>query len=168
MEEKSYDRKTRIVGIIAFVFVSSFIILGLLGIRGPTFIDNQKCYQLLGCNMGFFGYDALLHFLSGFMNASLIIYLMRKYPALNFFRREFWKNALTVVSMVALIALLWEIGEFGHDQYRMKVLNINLTNPDRLDQASNSDTMGDMTFSIIGGAITAGTLASFMKKEDEA
>ncbi len=151
---------------VAYSAVGVFIVLWILGKWGPHYIANDKCYAFFGCNAGFFGYDAVLHFVSGIMEASLIILLSIKVSALNFFHEKFWKNCIVIVSLVATIAVFWEIGELSHDQYKMKILHENLRVPtNRLNQPSNNDSMGDMTFSILGGAITAAALRSYMRKK---
>ena len=143
-----------------------FLVLWTLGKWGPHFIANDRCYAILGCNAGFFGYDALLHFVSGIMITSLIIFFSIKFSAANFFHDGFWKNMIVVVSLIAMIAVFWEIAELGHDQFRMKVLHENLRVPtNRLDQPSNDDTMGDITFAILGGTITGVVFRSYMRKK---
>ncbi len=165
------NRTDKILGLAGIFMVVIFLLGWALGIRGPILIDNYKCYALLGCNMGFFGYDAVLHFWSGIMDVVLIIWLTRNFPALNIFRKQQWKNFLITISLVAFISVAWEIGELGHDQYRMKVLhqdllNENLITPNHLDQPTNNDTMGDMTFAIIGSALTVLSLNSLIPKND--
>jgi len=148
-------RNSRTLGAAAVVLVIVWVVLGSLGIWGPHLMANGVCYRLLGCNSGFFGYDVVVHFVSGIMDATLIVWLMRKYPSANMLHGRFWKDFLVIVSIVALIAVSWEFCELCHDQFRMKVLHENLTVPNRLDQPTNDDTMGDMTFSIFGAAVTA-------------
>ena len=67
------------------------------------------------------------------------------------------KSALAIVATVALIAVLWEIGECAHDAFRLDILHEPLRNAfthiDLLDQPTNLDTMGDLTFSIVGACI---------------
>ena len=69
------------------------------------------------------------------------------------------------MALAALIAVSWEFGEFCNDQFRVNVLHMNLVNTNHLDQPSNADTMGDMTFSVVAAAITAATLGSLMKRK---
>jgi hypothetical protein len=116
---------------------------------------NGVCYRFIGCNSGFFGYDMIVHLVSGIMDAALIVWLMGKFPQANLLHGRFWKDALIIISLVALVAVSWEFCELSHDQFRMKVLGENMTTPNRLDQPTNDDTMGDMTFSIAGAALTA-------------
>lgn len=145
--------------------ISIFLVGALFSDLGPHLIANDKCYALLGCNADFFGYDAVLHFVSGVMTASLIIWLMKKYPEVNLFHEQFWKNVFIVVAIAALVAVSWEIVEYSHDQFRMAVLHQNLTSPNRQDQPSNSDTMGDMTFSILATGLTARALKRSIQKK---
>ncbi|MGC9605249.1 MAG: hypothetical protein ABSF56_00605 [Minisyncoccia bacterium] len=164
MEPSSPGRSDRILNRAVVIVVAVFVVGWFLGVKGPVLIANDRCYAILGCNIGFFGYDAALHFVSGVMDASLIVWLMRRFPAIDLFHERFWKNFLIIVSLVAMIAVSWEFGEFCHDQFRMKILHENMTVPNRLDQPTDSDTMGDMTFSILGAALTACALSPLVRK----
>ncbi len=135
-----------------------FFAMAILGNHGPSLMANDKCFRVFGCNIGFFGYDAAVHFVSGITEVVLIIWLMKRFPSLNLFQEKHWKNFLTIVAIVALIGCLWEVGEFCHDQFRMDVLHENLTTPNNLDQPNNADTMGDLTFTILGAVIAASVL----------
>ena len=159
------DKNNLTLSVLAVIFVTIFVIASILGNHGPTLMSNDKCFRFLGCNIGFFGYDAAVHFVSGIMDMTLIVWLMRKFSSLSLFQDRFWKNFLITIAIVALLAFSWELFEFGHDQFRIKILHENITNPNTLDQPTNSDTMGDMTFSLIGAAITASALKSFMKNK---
>ena len=97
MEVNRFNQSDRHLNIITGFLVGFFLIGWILGIRGPVFIVNYKCYAFLGCNMGFFGYDAALHFVSGLMDVALLLWLVRKFPALNIFQERFWKNFLIIV-----------------------------------------------------------------------
>ena len=167
MIPESPNRNGQILNIVAVTSVTIVLGLSLLGNYGPSLMTNDKCFSWLGCNIGFFGYDALIHFISGTMDVALIIWLMTKFPSFSLFHNRFWKNLLTVVALVALIAVLWEILEFSHDYFRMNILHENLTTPNTLDQPSNTDTMGDMTLSLLSATTTASLLGSFMKKKEE-
>ena len=119
MIPESPNRNGQILNIVAVTSVTIVLGLSLLGNYGPSLMTNDKCFSWLGCNIGFFGYDALIHFISGTMDVALIIWLMTKFPSFSLFHNRFWKNLLTVVALVALIAVLWEILEFSHDYFRI-------------------------------------------------
>lgn len=157
--------KNKILNITVAISVITFFILSILGNHGPVLMSNDKCYPFLGCNIGFFGYDVLVHFVSGIMEATLIILIMRKFLVINLFHNCFWKNLLIVISLVLLIAFCWKFGELCHDQFRMKVLHENLITPNNLDQPTNNDTMGDTTFSLLGATIISFVFRSFMKEK---
>jgi hypothetical protein len=165
MDPSISSRNDKKLGMVVMMAVVVFLTIWILGSWGPTLMANDKCYALLGCDIGFFGYDAALHFVSGIMDAALIIWLMRRFPAIDMFHERFWKNFLLIIALVALIAISWEFIELCHDQFRMKILHVNLTVPNRLDQPTNDDTMGDMTFSIIGAAAAAGALKPFTRRK---
>ncbi len=148
--------------IILFISIPAFFAMSILGNHGPTLMANGKCFRFFGCNSGFFGYDAAVHFVSGIAVASLIIWLMRKFPAISPFRKSVSKNILIVVTLALLVAFAWELGELCHDQFRMKVLRENLTIPNTLDQPTNDDTMGDITFSVLGALLATTALRSYL------
>jgi hypothetical protein len=116
-------------------------------------MQNNLCFAVFGCNAGFFGYDAFVHLLAGAMFALFIVWIGEAYPRLKVVSENFWKSALIIISICALIETGWEIWEFGIDHFRMDVLRENLTNPNILWQPSNSDTMGDETFNLAGSVI---------------
>jgi hypothetical protein len=162
-------RDDRVLDGAAIILVTIFVIGWIFGAYGPTLMSNQKCFVVLGCNIGFFGYDAALHFLSGIMDATLIVWLMRKFPTINMFHDRFWKNFLVIITLVAFIAVSWEFGELCRDQFRMKILHENLTIPiNRLTQPTNNDTMGDITFSILGAVIAISVLKPLIRKAKDA
>ena len=166
MNSESLDHNNQILKRFTIIFVVIFLILSVfLGTFGPQLMIDGKCYPFLGCNSGFFGYDALVHFISGIMDAALIIFLFKKFSSTNLFNGNFHKNLIIIVSIVISISFLWEVIEFSHDQLRMKVLNIDLVSLNKLDQPSNEDTMGDITFSIIGATITAFVFRPLIKKK---
>ncbi len=128
-------------------------------------MDNSLCFKYLGCNAGFFGYDAFVHFLGGIMETVFILWLARKSPKFNFLQKNFLKNAVLLVALVALLSVGWEIGEFGFDHVRMDILHQDLLHPtNRLRQASNSDTMGDLFFTLFGATVMA-TVLKFSDKK---
>ena len=161
------SNKDKGLAIFILVITVIFLIMAYLGTHGPVLTSNFACYKYLGCNIGFFGYDALQHFASGIMLTSVIIWIMRNFPSLSLFQNKFWKNFLILVALSALIAFIWEFGEFSFDQFRMKILHENLISENRLDQPTNNDTMGDMTFAVVATILTTIALKSFIEKNDE-
>ncbi|MHB8661036.1 MAG: hypothetical protein ACYC75_03870 [Minisyncoccota bacterium] len=118
---------------------------------------NSACYPYLGCDAGFFGYDALEHFLFGFAAVWIIIWLCKKFPRYSILNAERWKSGLILVACIALIAVLWEIGECFRDAYLLDIVHEHLINLrlhiNYLAQPSNFDTMGDLTFTLLGSLI---------------
>jgi len=127
-----------------------------------TGAPNSDCYPYLGCSAGFFGYDAIEHFLFGFTTVWIIVWLCGKFPKYSILNEQYWKTALTLVAIFALIGVCWEIIEYSRDSFFINVMHQTLINvrlhTNHLLQPSNSDTMGDLVFGLIG-AITA---ASFL------
>ncbi len=120
--------------------------------------DNSLCYKLLGCNAGFFGYDTIEHFLSGLLVASLVVRHARRRTRPDFLKNTFWRDVITLTAFVALFGLGWEMIEFFRDNVLMHIKffhNIRLLLPDSVAQPSNSDTMGDLTFDLLGGLVGA-------------
>ena len=168
MEITKDDRRDFALNTTLMLSVVIFFIGVILGKFGPVLIANDKCYPIIGCNVGFFGYDAVLHFFSGIIDATAIICFMKAFPKFSLFHKTFWKNLLIIASLTALISLCWEVGEFSHDQFRMNVLHENLTSPkNHLDQPSDADTMGDMTFAEVASILAIFTFRKTINKNTE-
>lgn len=143
-----------------FLFTFSFFIYALLIIAPyiwPVLMDNVTCFKYLGCNSGFFGYDAIQHLLFGSTLLFAIIWFCKKFPKYSIFEKERWKNIIILISLITLVALLWELLEFFHDSYNVTILHEHLLNYrlhiNTLDQPSNQDTMRDMFFNVFGAII---------------
>lgn len=118
---------------------------------------NSACYPYLGCDEGFFGYDALEHFLFGLGAVWVLAWLCEKFPAISILHTAQWKNVLVLVALVALLAVLWEAGEWFRDAYLLDIAHQPLLNLrlhiNFLAQPSNFDTMGDLSFALFGSII---------------
>ncbi len=146
------------LGIVLMVLLPIYIFALLSGDFWFHLMSNDKCYTYLGCNAGFFGYDALVHFLSGIIIAVSLLLIRHYYPEAAAFSHKKWMQALVIMGIAALIGVVWEILEFSYDHFRMDILHINLIYPNLLAQPSNSDTMGDLTFGLLGVLITLSIL----------
>ena len=153
MSSDEKKQRALILGKSLIFFVSLFCFT--LFILGDSFgqMNNSNCFKLMGCNAGFFGYDAFVHLISGMMQATFILWLARRYTRFNILHNSFWKSFFVIVATVALIGLCWEMLEFLGDRFRIFILHINLFTPNKLFQASNADTMGDMIFALIGAKV---------------
>ena len=145
------------VGILAFVSTAIWVAVISYG----EFFDgapNSACYPYLGCDSGFFGYDALEHFLFGFAVVWIIVWLCKKFPTYSILNETCWKSALILVALVVSIEVVWEIGECFRDAYLLDIAHVQLLNfqlhINYLAQPSNFDTMGDMTFNLLGSLLT--------------
>lgn len=126
---------------------------------------NGLCFRYLGCNVGFFGYDALVHFFSGIFEVLLVVWLCHKFPKFNILHEDsLWKNVLVLIAIVALLSAGWELFEYAADYVRMHILHQNMTNPNILAQPSNSDTMGDFTLGLAGFSVGVLLLRFFNPK----
>lgn len=121
---------------------------------------NSACYSYLGCDAGFFGYDALEHFLFGFAAVWGIILASQKSPEYSILHADFLKSAITLVAIVALLGVVWEIGECFRDSYLLDIAHERLLDLGRhinyLAQPSNIDTMGDLSFALLGSLLATG------------
>jgi len=148
---------------ITLLFVSSlwlFCISDYFGQVWPRWEANDLCFRYLGCNAGFFGYDALVHFFFGITAAFGLMGIFESWPKLSLFHKTLrhplrnWKNVLIVILFVAAISYFWEILECSTDAYRMYFLHLDLLHPKNiLAQPSDFDTMGDMTCAVVGSFI---------------
>ncbi len=159
---RRYSKKNRVLMLLACIAVPLFLFLSLYGSYG----SNGHCYRYLGCNTGFFGYDMAVHFLSGIADAALAILLMREFPSLNLLTKYFWKDLLSILSVVVFIAFLWEFAEFCWDYFRILILHMDLAFPNKLYQPSNEDTMGDMLVAIIGALLVAPAFFAWRRRRE--
>ncbi len=135
----------------------AIFILMSLGSKSFGWMRNSECFRYLGCNVGFFGYDALVHFVGGITIALGFFWLGGRHSKNSFFHDGgFWKNLITILAITALIGITWEMLEYSFDMFRTVVLHIDLFHPiNQAAQASNSDTMGDLTFGLLGALVSA-------------
>jgi hypothetical protein len=142
--------------------VGLFILLEYVGgnlihIDGVKMMANGLCYRYLGCNNGFFGYDAVVHFSSGIMDAALILWLMHKFGRLDVFRHDeknvYIKNITILIGLLLIIGFGWEMIELMYDGFRVNILHMQLLVPNRLAQPTDADTMGDIFFGVCGGVL---------------
>lgn len=159
-----------LLGIVTIISSVIYIALDATGEASLHFGANWECLKYLGCTTGFFGYDALEHFACGFAFCLFFIWFFRALPKYSLLTGTLWKDALILVSMIALIAVIWEIGECAHDVFRLNILHEHLINVrlhiNLLDQPSNLDTVGDLTFNVVG-SILALVPGFMLRKRDE-
>jgi hypothetical protein len=152
------------VGVSILVYIAADLAGEFIGHLG----GNYECLPVFGCTTGFFGFDAFEHFLSGFVFVLILALVFKRYPNISPLSGldKKWKQALVLICVVALIAVVWEFIECAHDVFRLVVLHEPLYNVrlhiDLLDQPSNLDTMGDLAFNVLGSVIAA----FFAKYED--
>lgn len=144
-----------IVSILIFI-VAQFVVGDAFGLE-----RNDRCLALFGCNAGFFGYDAFVHFLAGVMFALFIVWLGWAYPKFRIVSANLWKSVIIIIALCALIETGWEILEFGIDHVNIDVLHQSIVGTNRMLQWGNSDTMGDETFNLVGGVVAIILLMSF-------
>ena len=116
-------------------------------------MNNDACYHLLGCNSGFLGFDFLVHITSGIVLMCLMIWLIQNYQSFHIIHGSFKQKFFILIAIMALIGIVWELGEFAHDSYRIYMLHEDLRHPNTMDQPSNADTMGDMFANLCGGSL---------------
>lgn len=144
-----------ITGLLAlFLFMS-------LGCDQLGLMNNDACFPILGCNAGFGGFDALVHLVSGASEVVIVIWLIRTWPKVNILTNTYWKNIVILSAIVLLLSFFWELSEYIGDWGRMYIWHHDLIHPNMLYQASDADTMGDMTFSFVGALISSSLLRFF-------
>lgn len=121
--------------------LGTFGIMGFLGEIYPGLIGNALCFPILGCNIGFFGYDGLVHFVSG-LCIGLGLLWFKRHEMRQF---VFWAGG---------IALAWEAMEWAYDTVRSAILHTNLLSPiNIMTQPSPVDTLGDLVLGCLGTAL---------------
>ncbi len=146
--------KTHRLGVLAILFSAAFSFLSIWG-NWSGHMNNDVCYAYLGCNAGFFGYDAITHLLSGVAITTTLIWISARFAPLSIMTGVLWKDILILTACTVLISVFWEIGECIGDWMRMYWMHKDLLFPtNRLFQPSNADTVGDLTYCFIGGLIT--------------
>jgi hypothetical protein len=145
-----------------------WLVISILGEFVTGWATNNMCYAYLGCNDGFFGYDAVEHFVFGFALVFAFLWLGRMLPTVSFVAGNRTKTVLTLLAHVALVAVVWEMVECGWDQYRITILHETLfsfrLHVDQLAQSSNLDTMGDILCTILG-ALFSSAMAEFLEPQ---
>ena len=92
-------------------------------------------------------WDTVVHFYSGFLVGFAAVYLLGITLRQNGLTLPPWLEAVMIISIKALVALVWEIAEFIYDL----VL-------DKTAQDDNFDTMTDMIAGLIPGILIAAAL----------
>jgi|GEM_PF-751132 hypothetical protein len=160
----SHDRRLTVLLSLATVV---WFVLTVLGEFVTGWATNNVCYRYLGCNDGFFGYDAMEHLLFGFALLIFMLWFGGRFPSFSLIARTRIKTIVTLIAYVALVAVVWEMFECGWDQYRVVILHETLfsfrLHIDALSQSSNLDTMGDISFSLFGALIASG-IAEFLQR----
>jgi hypothetical protein len=160
----SHDRRLTVFLSVATVVWFALTVLGEFITGWAT---NNICYKYLGCNDGFFGYDAMEHLLFGFALLTFMLWLAGRFPSFSLIARTRIKTIVTLIAYVALAAVVWEMFECGWDQYRVVILHETLfsfkLHIDALSQSSNLDTMGDISFSLFGALVASG-IAEFLQR----
>ena len=125
---------------------------------------NVVCYPYFGCDSGFFGYDALEHFLFGFTAMWILVWLCKKFPHQSILNDTYWKSGVVLVTTVTCVAVVWEFGECFRDAYLLDIAHQQLINLrlhiNYLAQPSNFDTMGDLAFNFVGSLLSLPFMSS--------
>ena len=104
--------------------------------------------DFLGCVVNLYNtlswYDLFVHFLSGIFTFILGLMILKRVG--NDDKKNKVINTIFALGVVSLIAVLWEIFEFGAD-------NILKTNLQHNLDTGVKDTMGDMIVATLGGIV---------------
>ena len=143
------------IGILAIVSTTIFFLAFIFGegISGNLGL-NQSCSPFLGCSSGFFGFDAIEHFIAGIAEVFVLFWFFKEFPKYSILSDKRWKNVVILIAIVAFISVLWEFVEGAQDIFRSNVLHEVLVNRrlhvNLLLQPNNLDTMGDLFFGLCG------------------
>lgn len=135
------------------VSLAPLVIEAFARIRIPLYL--QLLYATLIFTGGYMGsylrfydvwepWDTIVHFYSGVMIALWADYILRAVMRKHRFQMPRWLHATVVTSFSALVAMLWEIGEFAADQMIGSRAQID-----------NYDTMIDMITGTLSALIVA-------------
>lgn len=123
--------------------LGGFGIMEVLGDIYPGYIANHHCFPVLGCNIGFFGYEGWMHFVSGICVALGLLWAYER----GYLRRH---TLWSLVGWSGAIAIAWELVEWGYDLVRIHLLDMDLLNPNNLAQPNALDTVGDIVLAVLG------------------
>lgn len=124
-----------------FYSLGAFGVMAFAGEIYPGLIGNGLCFPILGCNIGFGGYDGLVHFVSGICIGLGLLWLTRR-------------QAKQFVLWALGIALGWEGVEWAYDAVRAEALHMDLLSPANImTQPSGIDTVGDIVLGCLGTAL---------------
>ncbi len=156
------------IKILLFYFTAVWLLITSLGELLYDWAGNNVCSKYLGCIEGFFGYDAFEHLFFGVALAIGLILFDKLYPKYSLLKEEKWKMFIEIIAIIALVSVAWEMYECAHDAFRLDILGEKLVNwrvhLNLLDQPTNLDTMGDLSFDLLGGVI--GFFLVFIKNKD--
>ncbi|MBD2762492.1 hypothetical protein IEE91_04580 [Kocuria sp. cx-455] len=139
------------------VSLTPLVVEAIGRIRIPMYL--QLLYAILLFTGGYMGsyrrfydvwepWDTVVHFYSGIMIAVWADYILRSVERKHGFVLPRWLRATVITSVSALVAMLWEVGEFAADQTTGSRAQIN-----------NYDTMVDMITGTLSALIVAVILA---------
>ena len=135
----------------------TFMGIDFVGQLGPDFENNVACYQYIGCNAGFGGYDAICHFVFGITVAVGAIWFSKRHPRRTLLSDSPAKSVFLILAYMALLAVVWEMCEFAYDYLTVIDLAHPLMNADEIQffaQPTNADTIGDIFWSLFGTLLT--------------
>jgi hypothetical protein len=113
-------------------------------------MPNSLCLNYLGCNGGFFGFDAYRHLYSGMVVGFIILWFFLIHRKSTFFPLSISKQILFMIIAASIFCILWEAGEYIQDRIRIAFFDPTAVVNNRLSQPSVADTIGDSIFSLLG------------------
>lgn len=146
------------------IFVILCALFALLEfVLGITYgwMASERCFPLLDCNIGPFGFDALVHFTSGLATGVFFALLVRGSLREKTLRRQLFD--LLVFGFCIVFA--WELIEWIGDLINFGAIIGNFLDiPNQVLQLSRLDTIGDVIFGSIG-TFLAGVLGIIFRKD---
>lgn len=145
--------------ILTFIAVYPLLLVPLILNKLKFKLNDQEIFlyyfflflaDFLGCVVNLYNtlswYDLFVHFLSGIFTFVLGIIILRRINGYD--KNNKVINIIFALGIVAIIAIFWEIFEFGADSILKTDLQHN-------QEAGVKDTMGDLIVASLGGIIPA-------------
>lgn len=154
-KEQRFRRLVGLLVCLAALFAVAEFVLG--HIAGYMAVD--ACFRYIGCNVSYFGYDGVVHWIAGLTIGVIILLVLlwhyQKVPPPH----KVWKTVSVIFLLALLVAIAWELVEYAADS-----LNIIILKPINGSQyqLSTADTIGDIFVSTLGSLMSAVPILKYL------
>ncbi len=156
---------TRSHGWLVFGLAALFLFGEFVAGHSWDLMDNARCFPYIGCNAGLWGYDAVLHTLSGVIAVVALLWLGRIWSRFDFYSYTPLRRGVSIFIILLAIGIGWETWEFSVDQLVVGSVNPQLIRFGVPLQPSALDTVGDLVVSTVGGLVTLVVCGAFRRKK---